>query len=78
MSAFYCIEHIVLEAQRWDTLAWLYYDDSGQYGRIMQANPAVDITKHLSAGTLVLVPVLPLSEVQQVQATNDLPPWKRT
>ena len=69
---------LVLEGQRWDTLAWLYYGDSGQYGRIMQANPAVDITTHLSAGTLVLVPVLPLSEVQQVQATNDLPPWKRT
>lgn len=33
---------------------------------------------HLSVGTLVLVPVLPLSEVQQVQATNDLPPWKLT
>jgi len=74
MSAFFCIEHTVLEGQHWDTLAWLYYGDSGQYGRIVQANPAIDITTHLSTGKLVLVPVLSLSEEQQVQATDDLPP----
>lgn len=75
---FDCIEHLVLEGQRWDTLAWLYYGDATQYGRIVQANPALDITTHLQAGDTVLVPVLPLAQVQQQIAQNNLPPWKRT
>ena len=75
---FDCIEHQVLEGQRWDTLAWIYYGDATAYGRIIQANPALDITTHLEAGTMVLVPVLPLAEVQQQIPQDSLPPWKRT
>lgn len=78
MREFDCIEHHVLEGQRWDTLAWIYYGDATAYGRIVQANPALDITTHLEAGTIVLVPVLPLADVQLVQEQDNLPPWKRT
>lgn len=72
-----CIEHICLDGQRWDTLAWLYYGDATQYGKIVQANPALDISTHLAAGTLVLVPVLTVEEVQQQTEQSNLPPWKR-
>ena len=77
MGQLTCIEHIVTEGQRWDTLAWLYYGDATQYGCIVQANPAIDITTHLSAGQLVLIPVLALDDVQQQVQSNSLPPWKR-
>lgn len=77
-SDFDCLEHTVLEGQRWDTLAWLYYGDASQFGRIVQANPALDITTHLQAGDLVLIPVLPLTEAQQQVAQDNLPPWKRS
>ena len=56
-AEFDCIEHTVLDGQRWDTLAWIYYGDAGAYGRIVQANPALDITTHVEAGTVVLVGV---------------------
>ena len=58
--------------------AWLYYGDASQFGRIIQANPALDITTHLQAGDLVLIPVLPLTEAQQQVAQDNLPPWKRS
>ena len=76
-AEFDCIEHTVLDGQRWDALAWIYYGDAGAYGRIVQANPALDITTHVEAGTVVLVPVLSLAEVQVAVEQDSLPPWKR-
>ena len=76
-SEFDCIEHTVLDGQRWDALAWIYYGDATAYGRIVQANPAIDITTHLEVGTVVLVPVLSLAEVQEAVEQDSLPPWKR-
>ena len=76
-SEFDCIEHTVLDGQRWDTLAWIYYGDAAAYGRIVRANPAIDITTHLEVGTVVLVPVLSLAEVQEAVEQDSLPPWKR-
>ena len=76
-SEFDCIEHTVLDGQRWDTLAWIYYGDATAYGRIVQANPALDITTHLDAGTVVLLSVLSVGDGQEGVEQDSLPPWKR-
>lgn len=77
MNAIDCIEHITVEGDRWDTLAWRYYGDPMAYGRIIEANPALDISTILPSGQVVLVPILPLAETRQALQDEDLPPWKR-
>lgn len=79
MKAIDCIEHVVIDGQRWDTLAWQYYGNPFAYGRIIEANPAIDIGAQLPSGVTVLIPVIPLAEVRSSGqiANEDLPPWKR-
>lgn len=71
------IEHITAEGERWDTLAWKYYGDPFDYGRIIAANPALDISTVLPAGVVVLVPVLTVAETRAKLRDEELPPWKR-
>lgn len=75
MKARRCIEHVTQACERWDTLAWRYYGDPMGYGRIIEANPALDISSTLPSGIKVLIPVLPAA-AQALQA-EELPPWKR-
>ena len=79
MKPIDCIEHITRQGERWDTLAWRYYGNPYDYGRIIEANPALDIGSQLPAGVTVLIPVLGLAQVQAAEqlAATDLPPWKR-
>ena len=77
MKAIDCIEHVTVEGERWDTLAWRYYGDPLAYGRIIEANPALDISSTLPSGQVVLVPVLPVAEASQALQDEELPPWKR-
>lgn len=79
MKAIDCIEHITRAGERWDTLAWRYYGNPYAYGRIIEANPSLDIGAQLPSGVVVLIPVIPLAEVQASKqiANEDLPPWKR-
>jgi phage tail protein X len=79
MKAFDCIEHVTREGERWDTLAWQYYGNPHDYGRIIEANPALDIHTSLPGGVVVLIPVLPLEQAQAALQLSvaDLPPWKR-
>ena len=77
MSTITAIEHITREGERWDSIAWQYYGDATAYGRIIEANPDVDITDTLPSGLTVLIPVLPESETAAQIAQADLPPWKR-
>jgi phage tail protein X len=71
------IEHATQAFERWDTLAWKYYGDPLAYGRIIAANPALDIGATLPTGARVLIPVLPENEVNATLPEEDLPPWKR-
>ena len=57
MKAIDCIEHISVEGERWDSLAWKYYGDPYAYGRIIAANPALDITPLLPPGVPILIPI---------------------
>ena len=76
MSKAY-IEHITAASERWDTLAWKYYGDPFGYGRIIRANPALDIGAVLPIGVRVWIPVLTHTEVQAKLREEELPPWKR-
>lgn len=71
------IEHITSQNERWDTLAWRYYGDPHAYGRIMDANPAFDLSPVLPSGRMILIPLLTEAETLQTLSTEDLPPWKR-
>jgi phage tail protein X len=77
MKAINCIEHVTQAGERWDTLAWRYYGDPHGYGRIIEANPALDITSALPSGITVLIPVLSASAAEQALQAEELPPWKR-
>ena len=79
MKAIDCIEHVTQDGERWDSLAWQYYGNPYDYGRIIEANPTLDISARLPSGIVVLIPILPLAAVQAAEqlAASDLPPWKR-
>lgn len=68
------VEHLTVEGDRWDLLAWRYYGDPHLYEPIIAANPAVPIRPFLASGVRLRVPVLP----DEVVLDRDLPPWKRS
>jgi phage tail protein X len=69
--------HQVVEGERWDTLAFHYYGSATQYGRIVQANPHLDITPVLPAGAIVLIPVVTQASAALALQDEELPPWKQ-
>lgn len=71
------IEHVTVDGERWDTIAWNYYGDPTAYGAIIEANPSADIKPTLAAGVLLLIPVLTLDQQDAQQVSQDLPPWKQ-
>lgn len=77
MKAINCIEHVTQAGERWDSLAWRYYGNPADYGRIIEANPALNISSALPSGIKVLIPVLPASAATQALRAEELPPWKR-
>ena len=77
MTVITAIEHITLEGERWDSIAWHYYGDATAYGRIIEANPDVDMDTTLPSGLTLLIPVLSESASLAQIAQADLPPWKR-
>lgn len=77
MKAITCIEHVTQAGERWDLLAWRYYGNPMDYGRIIEANPALDISSTLPSGIKVLIPVLPAGAAAQALQAEELPPWKR-
>lgn len=68
------VEHLTVEGDRWDLLAWRYYGDPHLYEPIIAANPTVPIRPFLASGVRLRVPVLP----DEVVLDRDLPPWKRS
>jgi phage tail protein X len=71
------LKHTVVEGERWDTLSWRYYGNPFAYGRIIEANPAINIVPVLPSGVTVLVPLLTVAEQTVQRDTSNLPPWKR-
>lgn len=71
MSKQPVIAHTIKQNERWDLLAYQYYGNVNEMGRLMDANPHLSLSEVLPVGETLLVPVL------QVKTTNqdDLPPW---
>ncbi len=68
-------EYIVKENDRWDTVAFKAYGDATLVAGIIEANPAVNISAVLIAGTRLSIPILEDGEIQI--DSELLPPWKR-
>lgn len=68
------LQHVTKAGERWDQLAKRYYGDPMDYERIIAANPDIAIDTTLPGGVVLVIPVV---EVEDVIASEELPPWKR-
>jgi phage tail protein X len=66
-------EYTTKEGDRWDTIAYAAYGDTGRMMEIAEANPDVPLRGKIPAGTVLFVPVTEEIETD----INLLPPWKR-
>jgi phage tail protein X len=65
-------EYITKEGDRWDLIAYKFYADASLYEKIIQSNPAVEITPILKSGIRLKIPILN----QDSQIQFELPPWR--
>ena len=70
MTEFY--SYITKDNDRWDSIAYKFYQDSTKYEVIIQANPSVPITLTLESGIKLKIPVLDANN----EITFELPPWR--
>lgn len=69
------IEHVTIEGDRWDLLAWRYYGDPLAYEPIVTANATVPLYPLFPGGVRLYIPILDRAEVTRTD--EDLPPWLR-
>ncbi|MBS6284340.1 tail protein X [Haemophilus parainfluenzae] len=67
------LKHIVKQGERWDNLAYYYYGDALEYGRLISSNPQLSFCEVLPTGATVFIPVLNVKPTQN----ENLPPWLR-
>lgn len=65
--------YITKQNDRWDLIAYEYYNNALLYEEIIKANPEIKITPVLTEGIQIKVPVL--QEKTTIQF--ELPPWKQ-
>ena len=68
------LKHIVKQGERWDNLAYYYYGNALEYGRLISANPQLSFCEVLPTGATVFIPVLNVKPTQN----KNLPPWLRS
>jgi phage tail protein X len=73
MAAQQYIQHVTVDGERWDLIAWNYYGDASLFSPIIFANPSVPIEPVFEPGIVILVPLL---EQASVTPPQDLPPWE--
>ena len=71
------LKHTVVQGQRWDSLAWIYYADASRYEAILRANPELRYRNGQwptvpPVGAVILIPVLYMPATLPVEG---LPPW---
>ena len=71
MTEYY--SYITKDNDRWDLIAYKFYNDATRYEPIINANPDVDISPILKSGLKLKLPVLDESETIKFE----LPPWKK-
>lgn len=71
MTEYY--SYITKDDDRWDLIAYKFYNDATKYEPIINANPDVGISPILKSGLKLKIPVLNKSETIKFE----LPPWKK-
>lgn len=72
-------EHVTIDGDRWDLLAYRYYGDASKQSVLLAANrrlfldPVRVPPMILASGIKLVIPVIDADEVDD----SDLPPWKR-
>jgi phage tail protein X len=66
-------EHIAADGDRWDTLAYRYYNDSKKMDIIIKANPEVPGKLILDAGIKLRIPVITVPDI----VIKGAAPWKK-
>lgn len=66
------LEHITRDDERWDRIAYDYYQDVSKMGLLMEENQHAPLTPCLPAGLKLRIPL-----IEEQPETVDLPPWKR-
>lgn len=75
MSAY--LEHLTLDGDRLDLLAWTYYGDVARVAPILQANPGLFspmLPTVLPSGLTLKIPIL---EEADATSSEGVPPWLR-
>lgn len=67
------LQHIASDGERWDTLSYQYYGNAEKYSLIIAANSHLQIKPTLTAGQVVLIPI-----IEPVPDPQPLPPWLRS
>lgn len=70
MTEYY--SYITKDNDRWNLIAYKFYNDATRYEPIINANPDVDISPILKSGLKLKIPVLNESETIKFE----IPPWK--
>lgn len=71
MTEFY--SYITKDKDRWDLIAYKFYNDPNKYEEIIKANPEIKLEPILEAGLKIKIPVIEESENIQFK----FPPWKK-
>ena len=71
MTEFY--NYVTKDNDRWDLIAYKFYNDSTKYEIIIKANPDIPITPVLESGIKLKIPVLEQKET----ISFITPPWKK-
>lgn len=72
-------EHLTIDGDRWDLLAYRYYGDAAKQSVLLEANRSLFLDPVsvppmiLTSGIKLIVPVIEDDEIDD----SDLPPWKR-
>ena len=70
-------EHVTIQGERWDQLAYRYYGSALAYAVIVRANPYVPITPLLPAGTVLRIPIPEDGEEFRQLNSGGQPPWRQ-
>ena len=65
------LKHTTREDERWDTIAYNYYNDVSKMSLLIEENPHAPIAPTLPSGLQLRIPILTVEP-----GTQDLPPWK--
>lgn len=71
MTEYY--SYITKDNDRWDLIAYIFYNDATKYEPIIEANSNIPITPILKAGLKLKIPVLDETETIKFE----LPPWRK-